>query len=114
MTSKSSFADFINLYELSKTLRFELKPVWETLNSLEKDWVIQKDKEVEENYNKIKVFFDSLHREFVKQSLENRYLDWIESFYNSYIELNNTPANKKNKTFQKEFEKSSKNLKKNW
>lgn len=112
MTSKNSFEDFTNLYELSKTLRFELKPVWETLNSLEKDWVIQKDKEVEENYNKIKVFFDSLHREFVKQSLEKWYLNEIDNFYNSYIELNKTPENKKNKTLQKDFEKASKILKK--
>ncbi len=106
------FNNFTGLYEINKTLRFELKSVWETLNSLEKDWVIQKDKEVEENYNKIKVFFDSLHREFVKQSLKNWDLSEIENFYNSYIELNKTPENKKNKTLQKEFEKSSKNLKK--
>lgn len=112
MEKKSSFEEFTNLYELSKTLRFELKPVWETLNNLENDWVIQKDKEVEENYNKIKVFFDSLHREFVKQSLENWYLNLIEDFYNSYIELNKNQENKKNKTLQKEFEKASKNLKK--
>jgi len=112
MSNKYNFNEFTNLYELSKTLRFELRPIWETLNNLETDWVIQKDKEVEENYNKIKIFFDSLHREFVKQSLENWYLNLIEDFYNSYIELNKNPENKKNKTLQKEFEKSSKNLKK--
>jgi len=110
--NKKWFEKFVNLYELSKTLRFELKEVGETLNNLEKDSIIQKDKEVEENYNKIKVFFDSLHREFVKQSLENWYLNEIENFYNSYIELNKTQENKKNKTLQKEFEKASKSLKK--
>jgi len=89
-----------------------LKLVWETLNNLENDWVIQKDKDVEENYNKIKIFFDSLHREFVKQSLENWYLNLLEYFYNSYVELNKNPENKKNKSLQKEFEKSSKDLKK--
>ncbi len=112
MIKKSNFWQFTGLYELSKTLRFELKPVWETLNILEKDWVSQKDKEVEENYNKIKVFFDSLHREFVKQSLENWYLELLENFYNSYIELNKNIENKKNKSLQKLFEKSSKELKK--
>lgn len=111
--NKEWFEKFTGLYELSKTLRFELKPILETFNNLEKDWVIQKDKEVEENYNKIKDFFDSLHREFVKQSLENAYLNLIEDFYNSYLELNKNPENKKNKPLQKEFEKSSKSLKKN-
>lgn len=120
--SKSSFTDFTNLYELSKTLRFELKPVWETFNNLEKDWIIQKDKEVEENYNKIKVYFDSLHREFVKQSLEKSKLylsvdleTWellLSRFYDAYLALNKNVNNKKNKKLQKEFEKSSKDLKK--
>lgn len=112
MSQKSSFAGFTNLYEVSKTLRFELKPVGETLNNLEKDWVIIKDKEVEENYNEIKKYFDSLHREFVKQSLENWYLNLIENFYCSYVLLNRNSENKKNKALQKDFEKSTKNLKK--
>lgn len=112
MEKEKDFSQFTGLYELSKTLRFELKPVGETQEFLEKDWIIQKDREVEENYNKIKVYFDSLHREFVKQSLENWYLNLLEDFYSSYIELNKTPENKKNKTLQKEFEKASKNLKK--
>ena len=111
MTTQSNFAEFTNLYELSKTLRFELKPVWWTLSNLESDWVIQKDREVEENYNEIKKYFDSLHREFVKQSLKDVYLNWIEDFYYSYIELNKNPENKKSKTLQKEFEKSAKSLK---
>jgi hypothetical protein len=34
---KLSFVEFTDLYELSKTLRFELKPQNETLNNLEKD-----------------------------------------------------------------------------
>lgn len=36
----NNFSQFTGLYELSKTLRFELKPIGETLNSLEKDGVI--------------------------------------------------------------------------
>lgn len=112
MSNKSSFEEFINLYELSKTLRFELKPVWKTSNNLEKDSIIQKDREVEENYNEIKKYFDSLHRDFVKQSLENGYLEWIENLYNSYVELNKNLENKKNKNLQKELEKSAKTLKK--
>jgi CRISPR-associated protein Cpf1 len=112
MEKEKDFSQFTGLYEISKTLRFELKPVGGTQEFLEKDWIIQKDREVEKNYNKIKVFFDTLHREFVKQSLENWYLNEIENFYNAYIGLNKDLENKKNKTLQKDFEKASKNLKK--
>jgi hypothetical protein len=53
-----------------------------------------------------------LHRDFVKQSLTNVYLETLEKFYYYYIEINKTQENKKNKSLQKDFEKSSKELKK--
>jgi CRISPR-associated protein Cpf1 len=34
---KGNFSQFTGLYELSKTLRFELKPVGETINHLNTD-----------------------------------------------------------------------------
>jgi hypothetical protein len=37
MQKESSFENFTNLYELSKTLRFELKPFPETKSFLEKE-----------------------------------------------------------------------------
>lgn len=103
---------FTWLYEINKTLRFDLKPIWDTLNRLESDWIIWKDKEVEEDYNKIKVYFDSLHREFVKQSLENWYLNLIDNFYVIYSELNKNNETKKDKRLKADFEKISKELKK--
>jgi len=48
----------------------------------------------------------------VKQSLENVELSLLDSFYESYIELNENPESKKNKILQKHFEKSSKDLRK--
>lgn len=108
----TNFKDYTKLYEISKTLRFELKPIWNTLENLKKDWIIQKDRQVQENYTKIKDYFDDLHREFVKQALQDVYLNQLEDFYNSYIELNKSPENKKNKQLQKKFEKASKDLRK--
>ena len=104
--------NFTKLYEISKTLRFELKPIWDTLYNLEKNWVIQKDRQVQENYTKIKDYFDDLHREFVKQALQDAYLNYLEYFYSSYIELNKSPKNKKNKQLQRKFENASKDLRK--
>lgn len=67
--SKSIFENFTNLYALSKTLRFELKPTPET-KSLEE--VIKKDKEIDDLYNEeMKPMFDKLHEKFINESLEN-------------------------------------------
>lgn len=93
MSSPGSFWDFTNLYELSKTLRFELKPVYNTLDNLKNDWVIQKDREIEENYHLIKDLLDDLHILFVEKSLENVILWNLDDFYNCYIEYKNDSKN---------------------
>ncbi|MBU4142319.1 hypothetical protein KKE99_05625, partial [Patescibacteria group bacterium] len=70
-TAKNSFQSFTNLYELSKTLRFELKPVPRTkkLLSLEKKDIFPKDKERAENYAIIKTYIDRLHTDFINKAL---------------------------------------------
>ena len=69
--SAQIFSGFANQYELSKTLRFELKPIAETQRLLEENNVFQKDRVIQEKYTKTKVYFDQLHREFVADSLGN-------------------------------------------
>ncbi|EKE28449.1 MAG: hypothetical protein ACD_3C00058G0015 [uncultured bacterium (gcode 4)] len=103
---------FTGLYEVQKTLRFELVPIGLTQSYLENDWVIQKDKEVEENYGKIKAYFDLIHKEFVRQSLENAWLCQLDDFYEKYIELHNSLETRKDKNLAKQFEKVMKSLKK--
>lgn len=89
--TKNVFENFTNLYELSKTLRFELKPVGNTQKMLEENEVFKKDKIVDENYRKIKYYFDILHREFTKESLEDVVLDYQEY----YAEFKNDQKSKK-------------------
>jgi CRISPR-associated protein Cpf1 len=106
---KNNFSEFTGLYEISKTLRFELKPQLETLDNLQRDNVIVKDREVQENYNEIKKYLDELHMLFVEKSLENIDLSLLEDFNKIYLELKKDSKNKKNKT---NFEKISKDLRK--
>lgn len=67
----TNFSQFTNKYELSKTLRFELKPQLETQQLLEQNNVFGKDEIIQKKYVKTKIYFDKLHREFVADSLKD-------------------------------------------
>lgn len=68
-----NFEKFTNLYELSKTLRFELKSEEKTKEILEveneKRENFKKDREIKGAYPKIKKFLDDLHSKFIEKSL---------------------------------------------
>ena len=105
----NNFSEFVGQYEISKTLRFELKPQWITMDNLKADNVIIKDREVQENYNEIKEYLDELHILFVEKSLENIDLSLLDDFNKKYLELKKDSKDKKNKA---NFEKISKELRK--
>lgn len=72
--TKSIFDNFTRQYSLSKTLRFELKPLPATRNYLEmdkqeNDKIFPKDKERAKNYIMLKGYLDLLHRDFIKERL---------------------------------------------
>ena len=82
----NTFADFTNLYQLSKTLRFELKPVGKTAETFKKwleemkntDPVVDidcnlfvKDKKIKDAYLALKPIMDSLHKQFIEMSLRS-------------------------------------------
>ena len=48
------FQDFTHLYPLSKTLRFELKPIGKTLDHIESKNFLHQDKQRAEDYKKVK------------------------------------------------------------
>lgn len=68
---------FTKQYSLSKTLRFELKPVGETadyLKSFKSNYlksVIEQDKKRDENYHKVKEIIDRYHRDYIEERLSN-------------------------------------------
>ena len=73
--------DFTNLYSLSKTLRFELKPVGKTQTILEDAKVFEEDKTIQEKYEKTKPYFDRLHREFIKEALDKAVLSGLSDYF---------------------------------
>lgn len=105
--SKSIFDEFTNQYALSKTLRFELKPVGETQKMLIDAKVFEKDETIHKKYEATKPFLDRLHRDFVQEALENVVLSGL----NGYLELFKKWKTDK-KTFEKELQKKEKDLRK--
>lgn len=98
------FSKFTNLYELQKTLRFELKPVGNTEEMLKGNHVFQKDKIIDDNYQKIKPFFDQLHRKFIDESLANVTVDYGE-FWRAYLNLKKNQKDSKLKKLREHLRK---------
>ncbi len=65
----SIFDGMTNLYSLSKTLRFELKPVPKTKEFIEQSNFFKKDMEKADAYPVLKQLLDDLHRDFINKSL---------------------------------------------
>lgn len=104
-----SFADFTNLYELSKTLRFELRPAGNTQKMLDENKVFGEDKTIKEKYVKVKPYFDRLHREFVTEALNKANLSNLDEYLKIFNELK---SDNKNKDLQKKLEKEEVRLRK--
>lgn len=102
--------NFTNLYSLSKTLKFELKPCLpDGINETQKErflesfWdnylggpLFQHDNERNESYPIVKELLDILHRRFIKDALETFECDNSRTWGNLY---NKYLADKKSKEF---------------
>ena len=110
----SLFDQFVQQYQLSKTLRFELKPVGATSKLLEKEEVFRKDKALQENYEKTKPYLDRLHRAFVKEALAKEKGTFTEKELKEYAELcqkfQAAKEHKVKKDYKKQLEKREKEL----
>lgn len=114
------FLNFTEQYSLSKTLRFELKPIGATLENLKKqqgyDPVLQtflKDQEIEDAYQVIKPVFDALHEDFITRSLESEELKQIDiTHYRSLRSQLRSTDKKENayKSLEKDLEKEQTRL----
>lgn len=67
----SNFKDFTHLYQLSKTLRFELRPIGETLKHFNESGILDHDETRAESYKKVKKLIDRYHKEFMEEALRN-------------------------------------------
>lgn len=66
-----TFEELTGLYSLSKTLRFELKPIGRTLEHIESKGLIAQDEQRAEEYKKVKDIIDRYHKAFIKMCLSD-------------------------------------------
>lgn len=118
-----SFEGFTNLYQVQKTLRFELKPVGKTLEKMKENLQFDerlqtflKDQDIEDSYQVLKPVFDKFHEEFITNSLES--LEAKKINFGKYFDLyrkQRIEQNKdKKKNFYKPLETEGKELRKNF
>lgn len=98
---KVQYSDFTNLYQLSKTLRFELKPIGKTKETFEgwlkennsfnnEDNLFAQDKKIKDAYVVIKSIMDKLHEQFIEKSLTSEEAKKIDfsSYFKAYKQKN--------------------------
>ena len=62
---------FTNLYQVTKTPRFELQPIGRTKEHIERNGILQRDEQRAEDYKKVKQLIDDYHKQFIKDRLWN-------------------------------------------
>lgn len=97
-----TFNDLTGLYSLSKTLRFELKPIGKTLENIETKGLIAQDEQRAEEYEKVKDIIDRFHKTFIQECLQPLQLklqsDESRDSLEEYVDL----ASKSKRTVQEE------------
>ena len=92
-----NFDDFKRLYPLSKTLRFEAKPIGATLKNIIKSGLLEEDEHRAQSYVKVKKLIDEYHKAFIDRVLNEGCLtienkgnkDSLEEYYESYMSKSN-------------------------
>lgn len=62
---------FVNLYSVSKTLRFELRPIGKTKEKIEESNLLMEDAQRAKDYKIVKGLIDRYHKQFIKSRLWN-------------------------------------------
>ena len=82
-----------NLYQLQKTLRFELRPIGKTKENIEKNGLLEEDEQRAKDYKEVKKLIDEYHRHYIDGRLTNYELplhdegnnNSLEEYYNLYL-----------------------------
>ena len=95
------FEQFTKLYSLSKTLRFELKPIGKTFANIQRDGILSEDRHRADSYLKMKKIIDKYHKWFIDDSLSS--LELNQEDLAKYADLYKTDkkSDAENKSFQK-------------
>lgn len=89
------YNDFTNLYSLSKTLRFELRPVGKTAENIKKAKLITEDEKRASDYQVTKRAIDAFHRVHIEEALA--LVEFTNSDIDGFIESLETLYFKPNK-----------------
>ncbi|MBS1781727.1 MAG: type V CRISPR-associated protein Cas12a/Cpf1 [Bacteroidetes bacterium] len=100
---------FSNKYQLSKTLRFELKPIGKTLEHIQTKELISEDDQRAKSYQKMKKTIDGFHKHFIELAMSTVKLTKLETFQELF---NASPERKKEESYKKELEKVQDSLRK--
>ena len=100
---------FIGIYPVSKTLRFELRPVGKTKEWIEKNRVLENDEQKAMDYPKLKTLIDDYHKVCIRESLKDIHLDWqpLKIAIEEHRKNNNDDSKK---TLEKEQENMRKQI----
>ena len=84
-----------NGYSVSKTLRFELKPMGKTLENISKGKFLESDKKKSDDYKDVKKIIDNYHRYFIDDVLKLASFNW-EHLAKEIKEYNKTKSDDTN------------------
>jgi CRISPR-associated protein Cpf1 len=95
--------NFIGQYPLSKTLRFKLIPVGETLKNFEFNNMLEEDERRAANYAIVKKLIDEYHRDFINRSFVrfessneiNSFINEVSSYADAYYKSGKDENDKK-------------------
>lgn len=109
-----SFDELTGLYSLSKTLRFELKPIGRTLEHIESKGLIMQDERRAEEYKKVKDIIDRYHKNFISWCLSRLKLVYHSEEKKDSLEeyLCLASISKRTETEEQDFELVKTNLRK--
>ena len=100
--------EFTHLYPLSKTLRFELRPVGKTEEMFRKSGILEQDNGRADSYKVVKKLIDRYHKDFIEKALQG--FEFEEGSLEEYYKLYST-ANRDEKE-ENDFEKAKESLRK--
>ena len=100
--------EFTHLYPLSKTLRFELRPVGKTEEMFRKSGILEQDNGRADSYKVVKKLIDRYHKDFIEKTLQG--FEFKEGSLEEYYKLYST-ANRDEKE-ENDFEDVKKDLRK--
>lgn len=106
MEKENFFDEFMGLYPVSKTLRFELKPIGRTQEYIERDGILDTDFHRADSYKKVKAIIDRYHKQFIDEALQGIQLQDLDEYQLLYS------VSKRDKKQEEEFKNIQSSLRK--